>query len=332
MRNLTNFNISGNHLPNALKVIETLGSLITTSDVSSNSIGMINAHTFEKFDNLKYLNLSRTNISNFGFQTFFHQRKLETLDISYNQLKVVDFTLLLRNFINLKTLNLEGNDLTEVKTLTNVYFPNLMNLGISRNRFSCDYLVKFLLQWPHLHIIYNPSDQMHIDGVDCIHLEKIEVQSEISNKNEVTNSHKGRQNEAESTGNKYFKGNSSMNNNWFHNSSLIMKKISETTPKSFILEPNFNYDKMTMNKENSYRSRANDMHSAEITPTHVLDELRAVKYMLFILCLTCCGYMIMKSKLIQQVKRRMIANSRERNVIFRHDSQASQHVINLIEN
>lgn len=42
-------------------------------------------------------------------------------------------------------------------------------MGISKNNFSCEYLVKFLLQWHDLKLIDNPSNQTHIGGVDCVH-------------------------------------------------------------------------------------------------------------------------------------------------------------------
>lgn len=91
------------------------------------------------------------------------------LDLSYNDLNSIDFHLFLRNFQHLESLNLEGNNLTEIDTITRVHFPNLSALGISKNRFTCDYLAKFLLQWHDLKLVHNPSsNQMHIGGADCI--------------------------------------------------------------------------------------------------------------------------------------------------------------------
>lgn len=171
--NLISFSISGNQLQNATVIIDLLGASITILDVSSNFIDELSA--FEKFSNLKYLNLSRTNISSFEIRTLFHQNKLNVLDISHNHLNMVNCTFLSRNFNNLHTLNLEDNNLTEIDTLTKEYFPSLKNLSISRNRFSCDYLTTFLQHWPELHLINGPSNKGYMDTVDCVH-EDTEIQ------------------------------------------------------------------------------------------------------------------------------------------------------------
>lgn len=71
---------------------------------------------------------------------------------------------------------MEGNNLTEINTILPSNFPQLTTLGISKNQFSCQYLVKFLKNWPKLHLIHNPSiNQTHISGTDCIHEELIGV-------------------------------------------------------------------------------------------------------------------------------------------------------------
>lgn len=178
--NLRFLNISGNHVGNAVKIIELLGESIETLDLSGNFVGKLNSSLFERFNRLHYLDLSHTNLSNFGFGTFYHQRKLTHLDVSFNHMKHLNFTLFLRNFKDLKTLHLEGNDLSEINTVTRAIFPQLSTLGISKNRFSCDYLATFLLQWPHIHLMNNPTPkQMHIDGVDCYHDEHDLIDKEI---------------------------------------------------------------------------------------------------------------------------------------------------------
>lgn len=175
-KQLKSIKLSGNQLENTNEIIEALGTSVEKMDVSRNFIGALKVETFEKFDNLQYLNLSSTNLSNFGFPTFYHQNKLLSLDLSNNNLMKVDFTLLMRNFHSLITLKMEGNNLTEINTIIPLNFPQLTFLGISKNRFSCKYLVNFLLKWPDLHLIHNPSNQQtHISGTDCVHEETIET-------------------------------------------------------------------------------------------------------------------------------------------------------------
>lgn len=176
------FNLTSNRIQNISTIMQAASQDLETLDISDNFLGKLNATSFEKFTNLKQLYLRRTNLSNFQFATFYHQRNLERLDISYNNLNNVNFTLFLRNFKNLVWLNLEGNSLTEIDTVTRSNFPRLSVLGISKNDFSCDYLAKFLLQWHDLAIIYNPSNQTHIDGVDCLHTNS-KLSSELSELN-----------------------------------------------------------------------------------------------------------------------------------------------------
>lgn len=171
LRHLRSFNISGLNLKNTAQILSSLGSSLKKLDIAANFVGELNPRTFETFENLQVLNLSQANLSNFGFETFYHQRKLKKLDLSKNHLKKVNFTLFFRNFKELNELNLEGNDLQEIDTVTPLIFPNLTSLAISKNSFSCDYLATFLLHWHNLQLVFNPSNQtQHIDGTDCYHM------------------------------------------------------------------------------------------------------------------------------------------------------------------
>ncbi|XP_031636860.1 chaoptin-like, partial [Contarinia nasturtii] len=111
---LSYLNISGHQLKNVRQIVALLGPSIEKLDLSMNFVGKLDAKQLERFVNLKYLNLSCTNISNLEYNTFYNQRKLEVLDISFNQLKDMNSSLFLGNFQNLHTLNVEGNDLTKI--------------------------------------------------------------------------------------------------------------------------------------------------------------------------------------------------------------------------
>lgn len=162
-------NVSGSKIENISGIIQQASMRLETLDLSYQFVGEIKASTFQRFINLKHLYLKQTNLTNFQFGTFYHQRKLEILDISYNHLKRIDFYLFLRNFKNLASLDLEGNDLKEIDSITRTHFPKLSILAISRNDFTCEYLATFLLQWNDLTLIDNPSRQTHMGGVDCNH-------------------------------------------------------------------------------------------------------------------------------------------------------------------
>lgn len=166
-RKLTGFSMGGLQLENTVDILNALNPSIERLDISQNLLGPLNETTFKNFDQLGWLNISDTQLSNFEFGTFYHQRSLRSLDISYNHLGPLNFTLFFRHFVNLKLLNLEGNDLTEVDTVTKIVFPAIEIFGLSRNNFSCNYLANFLYQFPRVKLIYNPSNGPNIDGVDC---------------------------------------------------------------------------------------------------------------------------------------------------------------------
>lgn len=167
--NIRQLNLSSSRNANISAIIQKASPLLETLDLSDNFIGELSSNSFKKFQNLKNLNLRRTDVMSFEFTTFYNQQNLQVLDISYNNLKNVDFHLFLRNFQLLESLNLEGNSLTEIDSVTRSHFPKLAVLGISKNNFSCDYLVKFLLQWHDLKLIDNSPNRTHVGGVDCVH-------------------------------------------------------------------------------------------------------------------------------------------------------------------
>lgn len=306
LQNLKYLNISGLHLQDTAKLLQFFGSSLEKLDVSSNFIGELHEKTFDKLTNLQVLNLSRTNLSNFGFETFYHHKKLQSLDLSYNQLKKLNFTLLFRNFKNLNTLNLEGNDLTEVDTVTNVIFPKLTSLAISKNDFTCDYLAIFLVQWHNLHLVNNPTNQMNIDGVDCYHKASgFDGRSD----HETTNEPKGMETsitdvefhlEAAST---EFKNDEGYNKNEINNSTQTESDTSENE-----MNQNGSQDQST-DKSNYY----------------VL-ELRILEFALAF-CVLCAILIIIKLKCTRS-KGKMRCNPR---VKSRHFGRNSQHGIELID-
>lgn len=315
LQRLKYLNISGLHLQNTPKLLEFLGSSLQTLDVSSNFIGQINVQTFEKLTNLQVLQLSQTNLSNFGFETFYHHRKLHILDLSYNQLKKLNFTLLFRNFKDLYTLNLEGNYLTEVDTVTKMIFPNLTTLAISKNNFSCDYLATFLFQWHNLRLIHNPSNQTNIDGVDCYH--KVQGSDSRSNRpiKVTTDVPETTQTLSATTDMEFIsevteiesKNNDKNNEN--ENKTPTQTEIQKKTD-------------IDVNETKQHETRN---HSADM-PNYYLLELRILEVALGF-CALCAFIVIVKLKCMR-IKGKLRCNPRVRNRI---DGRNGQHGIELIE-
>lgn len=168
LKNIIEFNIANNQIRNVTEILDLLSSSSLLSlDLSFNDLEGINDKTFQHFINLKSLNLCHTNLSKYEFSTFFHQNKLKMLDISKNDMENINFSLFVRKFEHLEVLNLESNRFLTVEDLIPAIFPKLNRLGLSGNQFTCEYLALFLKNWPKLHLMYNPTKNTHIDGIDC---------------------------------------------------------------------------------------------------------------------------------------------------------------------
>lgn len=148
-------------IQNTHDVLKLLPSSILKIDLSGNFVGEVNSSTFSKFPKLIYLILSRSNLSNFDFATIEHHDNLEMLDISHNQLTRLETTI---NLEHLKSLNLEGNDLLEVR-FTRAQFPHLTSMLISENQFTCEFLVQFHRVWSDIKFDDDSWTQKH--GHEC---------------------------------------------------------------------------------------------------------------------------------------------------------------------
>lgn len=294
-KNLNQLNIAGNKLNNTVQVIELLGSSLESLNISSNSIGKLTSKTFKMLNNLLHLNLSRSNLSNFGFKSFFHQTKLKSLDISYNSLKKVNFTLLLRNFRNLSILNLEGNNLTEINTVTHFNFPALTTLGISKNHFTCDYLATFLRPWDSLQLFHNPSDETHIDGVDCYHYDERDdlEAAEVLTTEMIDND----------------------------------DDMIEVTEIEVMVTPT-----KTRKDSSIDRGFENEFPQSQTVASTDSDYFRIFERILLVVCLACCGFLLLKkSKAMAEIKQRLQRISLERNVSYQHDDYNSENNLSLID-
>lgn len=89
-----------------------------------------------------------------------------------------------RNFQELNTLKIEGNELKEINSITLGIFPKLALLGISKNLFSCDYLATFLPPMPRIKYFIYPTNETNIDGIECQHDQNA---SEITSSGAVMN-------------------------------------------------------------------------------------------------------------------------------------------------
>lgn len=66
----------------------------------------------------------------------------------------------------------------------------------------------------------------------------------------------------------------------------------------------------------------NEFHeSTDASPNYVIYELRALKYLVFAICVVFCGYLLVKSKIIQRITRKLSFESMENGVLYRQSNQ-----------
>lgn len=99
------------------------------------------------------------------------------LDISYNNLRSINFETFLPYLKHLSELYLDGNGLTVLDGLSNQTFPELRTVGLSRNRFRCPYILKIIMSFDldkiELTVDSNDTsiDKTHVNGIACEHLD-----------------------------------------------------------------------------------------------------------------------------------------------------------------
>lgn len=91
----------------------------------------INYTQTPRHEHLRTLNLSHTNLPVSDLKSFERLRSLETLDISHNHLRTMQFTKLF-----IKILDLSGNQLGEINANTFGELKNLVGLKLSRTNLS----------------------------------------------------------------------------------------------------------------------------------------------------------------------------------------------------
>lgn len=164
-QHLRNFNISGYSLKNPAEIIDFLGQSLKQLDLSANLMPTVNNGTFQKFHELKLLNLSRVNLINFNFNALKFQEQLEILDISNNQLEILDLDSIVLG--NLARFDVSGNRLTTLD-FNHTNFPRLTFFGVAENEIFCKDLKKFVKQWENLHFLQNEkAKRTYTVGRDC---------------------------------------------------------------------------------------------------------------------------------------------------------------------
>lgn len=171
--NLLTLDLSNNGLTGLSEHIFDQIMSLKSLNLSGNPLENLHADTFFYLSNLEVLNLRRTNLSSILFGTFSHQHKLIVLDLSENHLKKLDFDLFMPIMHDLRSLELDGNELTELDGFENALFPQLTLLDIKNNNFTCNYLTQFmrLVNWEKIRLPVDPTQvkkgEKHVRGIRC---------------------------------------------------------------------------------------------------------------------------------------------------------------------
>lgn len=169
LNHLKMFNASGNNWKNTRKIFENLDAELEVLDLSMSNIKRLNMSILKHFYELKHLNLSHANIFDITTDSFVTQfQHLYSLDLSYNDLTVVNFEMISKN---INTLNLEGNKLIKIsEKICPLRFRKLNQLAINKNRFNCIDLKEFLAPWLTINtfrLVNNSTQDVNVHGVDC---------------------------------------------------------------------------------------------------------------------------------------------------------------------
>lgn len=159
LKNIAMFHAAYCQIKQPLELIKLLNPYALELDLSGNTIGEMNADTFETVKLIR-LELGDAKLLNFDFSILERLTELRFLNVSYNNLIGVNLSHLSNK---LSVLQLEGNDLTEIENLTQSRFPKLFSLAIAKNQLSCRYLETLLPQlkreWSNLKLIGNTWNQ-----------------------------------------------------------------------------------------------------------------------------------------------------------------------------
>lgn len=119
-----------------------------------------------------------------------HQKHLQFLDISYNNLGSIDLHVM-TNLKNLQSLDMSGNNLTQLLHFESIrkIFPNLVTIGIDQNNFNCTYLAMILKSLNENEIVLkDPENPMktssNIFGIACTNESFLKVKP-IENSSDV---------------------------------------------------------------------------------------------------------------------------------------------------
>lgn len=162
LRKLREFRAIECNFLNIAEVMQFFGHNLWTLDLSGNIVGDVGLESPLRNLRLYSLYLNAASISRFDFNVLRKSNDLAILELSDNALETIDLEPLSSYLLD---LNLENNDLIDIKNFTPHQFPKLRNLIITQNRLPCDSLRQINTEWQDKVRDFQIWQQRHIE--DC---------------------------------------------------------------------------------------------------------------------------------------------------------------------
>lgn len=134
-KNLKFLNLTGNQITDMPKIIQYLPSSIESMHLCDNFVGEIDATTFSKFKQLSKLNIKNTSLSLLREDPFELFADDLFLDISYNDLSNLNFTLLANTLSRLSSFKVAGCGITNTSEILKLLSPRVSSIDFSDNPF-----------------------------------------------------------------------------------------------------------------------------------------------------------------------------------------------------
>lgn len=159
----------------------TFAGIIKKLNLSHNEISTISGVAFQNIKELHILDLSNNFMKNLnlGANTFISiYTTLQAIHLQNNRIEGIIHSQYISPLIAMEYLNLEGNELDQLDTVSFARFPKLNTIGISKNQFSCEYAKNFVQQWKNVNVIGNLCDQK---GLEKQLIEEVEKENDDQN-------------------------------------------------------------------------------------------------------------------------------------------------------
>lgn len=163
-----------NNIDRIGRAFDNLKQLVVL-DLNSNKIADLNLQKLGELPELFQLLLNDTGFKFDENPISFTATKLQSLDLSGNQLNNTDILERLSPFNQLRSLRLQNNDLETIDDLGNIkkLFENITIISISGNKFKCNWLEQSLKQLRPLGVavvetIGYGSTEKNVNGVSCV--------------------------------------------------------------------------------------------------------------------------------------------------------------------